>query len=280
MTRANRFHLPGMICHLTHRCHDRSFLFKFACDRTAYRESLRLASKEFGVSLLNFSVTSNHTHQLAMESKEGGISRMMQKLEGNFAGAYNRRKHHSGAFWEDRYHCTMVEDGEHLWNCIQYIDLNMVRAGVVSHPGGWQWCGYSELMGEKARYRLLDMDLLLKLLGVANIEPFRVQYSERIQLAIANNKLSREICWTESIAVGSRSYVAKISESLRYKHRRPFIEEYDDGSCAIWESLDPYSRLQNRPFELSQPQISLKVKKRGSKSSLSIIFKAVLGPTY
>ena len=49
--------------------------------------------------------------------------------------------------WEDRYHCTMVEDGEHLWNCIEYVDLNMVRAGVVSHPVEWTWFSAQGLFG-------------------------------------------------------------------------------------------------------------------------------------
>jgi putative transposase len=253
MPRANRFQLPGMICHLTHRCHDRSFLFKFARDRTAYCDALRLASKEFRVSLLNFSVTSNHTHELAIEAEEGGISRMMQKLEGSFGGAYNRRKHHSGAFWEDRYHCTMVEDGGHLWNCIPYIDLNMVRAGVVSHPAEWQWCGYRELVGQKERYRLLDMERLLELLGIPDIRSLQIQYAERIRLAIEQKKLHREKRWTESIAVGSRSYVAKIEESLRYRRRRYIIDEDEDGSCAIWESCALYSNSRTGLFDLPPP---------------------------
>jgi putative transposase len=262
MARANRFHLPGMICHLTHRCHDRAFFFKFARDRSAYREALRLASKEFKVSLLNFSITSNHTHQLAIESCEGGISRMMQKLEGGFAGAYNRRKDHSGAFWEDRYHCTMVENGEHLWNCIQYIDLNMVRASVVMHPVDWQWCGYNELIGEKARYRLLDLDRLVELLGVGSICSFRSQYAERIKMAIENRKLRRERRWTESIAVGSRSYVERISKSLRYKRRRLTIDEEDDGSCSIWESLSAYSILKNGSMRSLRHRRSLNSEKK------------------
>jgi putative transposase len=106
---------------------------------------------------------------------------MMQKLEGDFAGSFNQRKHRSGAFWEDRYHCTMVEDGEHLWNCIQYIDLNMVRAGVVPHPHDWPWCGYRELVGDRSRYRLLDIDRLLELLGVPDLETFGAEYRTHIQ---------------------------------------------------------------------------------------------------
>ena len=36
-----------------------------------------------------------------------------------------------GAFWEDRHHATAVESGNHLLQCLVYIDLNMVRAWVV-----------------------------------------------------------------------------------------------------------------------------------------------------
>ena len=32
------------------------------------------------------------------------------------------------------YHAAAVESDEHLARCIAYIDANMVRAGVVSHP--------------------------------------------------------------------------------------------------------------------------------------------------
>jgi putative transposase len=231
-----------MICHLTHRCHNGSFLLKFARDRSEYRERLRQASKEFGVSLLNYCLTSNHTHEIAIESWIGGISRMMQKLEGDFASSFNRRKHRSGSFFDDRYHCTMVEDGEHLWNCIQYVDLNMVRAGVVSHPRDWPWCGYQELVGEKTRYRLLEVDRLLDLLGKPDFESFSEAYRIRIQCAIEEKRLNREKCWTESIAVGGQAYVKKIAAAIRYERLRPRIEEREDGSWAVYEPSSDYHR--------------------------------------
>ena len=28
----------------------------------------------------------------------------------------------------------MIDGGAYLWNCMKYIDLNMVRVGVVGHP--------------------------------------------------------------------------------------------------------------------------------------------------
>ncbi|MEA1926873.1 MAG: hypothetical protein U9N73_01600, partial [Candidatus Auribacterota bacterium] len=61
---------------------------------------------------------------------------------------------------EDRFHCTLIDTGRYLWNCLTYIDLNMIRAGVVSHPEEWEWCGYRELMGIRKRYRVLDIPRL------------------------------------------------------------------------------------------------------------------------
>jgi len=58
----------------------------------------------------------------------------MQLIAGRTAQEYNQRKKRKGAFWEDRYHATAVDTGDYLSRCMVYIDLNMVRAGVVSLP--------------------------------------------------------------------------------------------------------------------------------------------------
>jgi len=86
----------------------------------------------------------------------------MQKLEGECAGWYNLRKRHSGAFWSDRYYCTLVDGGTYTCNCMKYINLNMVHARVVHHPSEWRWCGYDELIGIRQGYRLLDLDSVVK----------------------------------------------------------------------------------------------------------------------
>ena len=85
MPRANRSILPARTYHLTHRCHDRSFLFQFAKDRqTEYRRRLRLAIGQFDLRLLPYCITSNHTHLLVRSMEREVISALMQKLEGEF----------------------------------------------------------------------------------------------------------------------------------------------------------------------------------------------------
>lgn len=46
-----------------------------------------------------------------------------QFIAGRCAQEYNARKKRNGAYWEDRYHATAVETGEHLLRCLVYIDL-------------------------------------------------------------------------------------------------------------------------------------------------------------
>ena len=67
----------------------------------------------------------------------------------------------------------MIEEGPHLWNGMVYIDLNMVRAGVVAHPAQWPWCSYSEWMGQRRRYGVIDTKECLRILGGATLEEFR-----------------------------------------------------------------------------------------------------------
>ena len=57
------------------------------------------------------------------------------------------------AFWGDNYQATLVESGRYLWESQCYIELNMVRCGVVKHPREWDWVGYQEIMGHRQRYR-------------------------------------------------------------------------------------------------------------------------------
>jgi len=79
---------------------------------------------------LNYVVTSNHIHLLIVDETDDDIvSRSLQLVAGRTAQEYNLRKKRNGAFWEDRYHATAIESGEHLIRCLAYIDMNMVRAG-------------------------------------------------------------------------------------------------------------------------------------------------------
>ena len=100
------------------------------------------ARKRYGLCVLNYAVTSNHIHLLVKDTGKIVLCKSLQLIAGRTGQEYNKRKGRKCAYWEDRYHATAVESDEHLFKCLVYIDLNMVRAGVVSHPQKWAEGGY------------------------------------------------------------------------------------------------------------------------------------------
>jgi REP element-mobilizing transposase RayT len=90
------------------------------------------ARKRFGISVLTYIATSNHVHLLVRDSGRGEMRRSMQLIAGRTAQEYNQRKSRKGAFWEGRYFATAVNTDKHLIRCLVYIDLNMVRTGIVA----------------------------------------------------------------------------------------------------------------------------------------------------
>jgi putative transposase len=211
--------VPERIYHLTHRCHNRDFLLKFGRDRDLFSRMLREYSKRHKVSLLNYALTSNHVHILATGGSVEKIGVFMKQLAGEFGQGYNRRKKRSGSYWGDRYHSTMVEQGAYLWNCMLYIDMNMVRAGVVQEPCEWSWCGFRELIGQRKRNRLLDFARLLEETGFPDLETFRNAYQQAAADLVRNRACERQAHWTESIAVGSEAFVERIASTLYRRGR-------------------------------------------------------------
>lgn len=164
---------------------------------------------------------------------------MVQLVAGRVAQEYNQRKYRRGAFWEDRYHATAIETGSHLWRCLIYVDLNMVRAGVVRHPAEWEFSGYHEIVGSKKRNTILDRRAMLKLLELNSLDVLESQYQEKTEEALALDRQVREKRWTKSLAVGGRNFVTGFQDKLRTRGTRRKVEAEGDGFI-VREGLSRY----------------------------------------
>jgi REP element-mobilizing transposase RayT len=107
MPRAKRYFLPGFLWHITHRCHKKEFLFKFARDRECWLGWLFEAKRCYGLCVLNYMVTSNPIHLLVKDTNQHVIAKSLQLTAGRTAQEYNLRKQRKGAFWENRF-CAKV----------------------------------------------------------------------------------------------------------------------------------------------------------------------------
>ncbi len=242
MPRANRCFLPGHVWHITHRCHQRDFLLRFAQDRRRWLHWLYEARTRYGLCVLNYIVTSNHIHLLVQDRGDGEVARSMQLIAGRTAQEYNQRKSRRGSFWEDRYHATAVDTVGYLGRCMAYIDLNMVRAGAVSHPSEWPDSGYVELTRGRSRYRIIDTERLLALFRISDLASFREAYAGWTEEALRAEPGQRDEKWSASLAVGSAAFVERVKTELGVSARYRQPEPASDGwvlkdECGQYEPI-------------------------------------------
>ena len=96
-----------------------------------------------------------------MRQKLASLSEFMREIKVNFARFYNKRHGRRGYFWGDRFKSLIVQHGETLINCLAYIDLNPMRAGIVEKPEDYRWSslGYHIQTGNKGGFLSTDFGL-------------------------------------------------------------------------------------------------------------------------
>ena len=189
---------------------------------------------------MNYMVTSNHIHLLVVDG--GGrdvIPQSIRLIAGRTGQEYNMRKNRTGAFWENRYHATAVSSDRHLIECIVYIDLNMVRAGVVSHPSEWNFGGYNEIQEPRQRYALIDYQRLMDLLHISTFDDLRNSHKKWVEEIIKRKNFIRDKKWSQSIAVGSKGFVEGIKEKLGIRAKGRKVVE-SEGAYHLRETQAAY----------------------------------------
>ena len=157
-----------------------------------------------------------------------------------------------GAYWEDRYHATAVESGEHLARCMVYLDKNMVRAGVVSHPSMWSFCGYNEIQEPLRKNVLIDYQRLQRLIGAGSYDDLRSSHKGWVEEYLGEGAKTRQEEWTGSIAVGSRSFVENVKALLGFRAKGRDVIEGSEG-YQFREGAAHYKAL----FEVENDDIGL-----------------------
>ena len=76
------------------------------------------------------------------------ISAFVKTLKQRYSMSYNGRHDRRGTLWEDRFKSVLIENSAGAKAAVAaYIDLNPVRAKMVSDPKDYRWSSYGEACG-------------------------------------------------------------------------------------------------------------------------------------
>ena len=118
-----------------------------------------------------------HRDQIpTFRAKWENLSEYVKEIKQQFSRFYNKRHNRRGFFWAERYKSVIVDNGETLINCLAYIDLNPVRAGLVAQPEDYRWCSLAHHLQTNNKDDLLSLDLGLREFGFKDAQKRLAHY--------------------------------------------------------------------------------------------------------
>jgi len=163
----------------------------------------------------------------SLRLKLSNLSEFMRELKVNFARFYNRRHNRRGYFWGDRFKSVIVDKGETLVNCLAYIDLNPLRAGIVDRPEDYRWnsLGYHLQTDNKGQF--LSTDFGLKEFNVKSpkerIRRYRRYVYEAGAISRPDKMLAKVI--DDKVIAKERKKDFEISRISRFRYRTRYFTD-------------------------------------------------------
>jgi putative transposase len=168
MPRAPRLLLSQSYYHVMTRGNNRHTVFETDEDYQYYLHLIAKYKAEHPFDLYHYCLMPNHTHFLVQTNKASDFSTFMKRL--NLAYFHHYRKSYSwiGHFWQDRFKSQFVGKDAYFIQCGKYIELNPVRAGIVTTPEDYYYSSYSYYSnGQKSN--LITPDIFYGELGTNDL---------------------------------------------------------------------------------------------------------------
>jgi putative transposase len=142
MPRTKRLDLAGVARHVVQRGNDRQPCFFRDGDYRYYLQTLQEACTKYRCRVHAYVLMTNHVHLLMTPEEPDSISKVMQALGSRYVRYVNDTLGRSGTLWEGRYKASLVDTERYVMACYRYIELNPVRAGMLSEAGDYLWSSY------------------------------------------------------------------------------------------------------------------------------------------
>lgn len=142
MARPPRIQIADLTQHIINRGNNRCDIFRADEDYRFFLFALRDASVRHRLDVHSYALMTNHFHVVATPRAANGLSKAMQVIGTRYVAYFNRRYARTGRLFEGPYKSSVIGTESYWFTCMRYVELNPVRAGLVSHPGDYRWSSY------------------------------------------------------------------------------------------------------------------------------------------
>ena len=163
----------------------------------------------------------------SLREKLSSLSEFVREIKVGFTRYYNKRHNRRGYFWGDRFKSVIVEKGETLINCLAYIDLNPLRAGLIDRPEDYRWNSLGYLVQTNNKDKFLSTDFGLKEFNIKSEKERIRRYRRYVYEAGALNRpeKSKTKVIGDRILEKERRRDFELSRNDRFKYRTRYFTD-------------------------------------------------------
>ena len=132
-----RASVGGVCYHVINRGNARAEVFHKPEDYAAFCKLMQDANERLPMRRLAWCVMPNHFHLVLWPRRDGDLSTWMQWLLTAHVRRYHRHYHGSGHVWQGRFKAFPIEEDDHLWTVLRYVERNALRANLVRRAEQW-----------------------------------------------------------------------------------------------------------------------------------------------
>lgn len=160
MPRFSRNYLETSSFHIITQGINKSYIFNQEEDIKYYINTIYKLKEEHNIKIIAYCVMNNHTHMLLETDKILNLSKYMLRLNTIYGKYYNKKYNRVGYVFRNRYKSEGIYTWDHLYNCINYIYNNPVKAGLCKYPCEYPYSNYKKINQtcSETSYTFLDVE--------------------------------------------------------------------------------------------------------------------------
>jgi putative transposase len=159
MSRFKRIYYGNAVYHVVFRGNNRQNILKLSSDKHDLLNSIQKFQERKNVRIYGFVLMDNHVHMVVEVGEDHNISKFMQAVLLSFSVKYRRKYGYVGHVWQGRFQSKPIMGEEYILECLNYIHLNPVRAGMVSNSCEYLYSSAKFYQGlkNKAVYEYIEL---------------------------------------------------------------------------------------------------------------------------
>jgi putative transposase len=134
-------------------------LFEKEGDYEAFERVLAEALNVQPTRILAYCLMPNHWHFVVWPAADGELTAFLRWLTHTHTQRWHAHYHTAGTghLYQGRFKACPVQEDEHLYAVLRYVERNALRAGLVARAEAWRWCSlWRRQTGAEGRQALLS----------------------------------------------------------------------------------------------------------------------------